>query len=82
MSALKNIIVIGGSGNVGREILTALIENKDEFGTISALKREGFEVSDILKKLESKGVRILEANFKNKESLVAAFKGSIPPIRS
>ena len=53
MSALKNIVVIGGSGNVGREILAALIEKKDEFGTISALKREGVEVSDILKKLET-----------------------------
>lgn len=75
MSALKNIVVIGGSGNVGREILGALIERKDEFGTISALKREGVETSDILKRLESKGVRILEANFKNKESLVTALKG-------
>ncbi len=82
MSALKNIIVIGGSGNVGREILAALIEKKDEFGTISALKREGVEISDILKKLENKGVRILEANLKNKESLVAAFKGSTPSIWS
>ena len=81
MSALKNIIVIGGSGNVGREILAALIEKKDEFGTISSLKREGVETSDILKKLEIKGVRILEANFKNKESLVAAFKGSTSPIQ-
>jgi len=74
MSALKNIVVIGGSGNVGREILGALIERKDEFGTISALKREGVETSDILKRLESKGVRILEDNFKNKESLVTALK--------
>jgi hypothetical protein len=75
MSTFKNIIVIGGSGNVGREILSALIEQKDEFGTISALKREGVPASDILKKLQARGVRILEANFKDKASLVAAFKG-------
>lgn len=75
MSGFKNIIVIGGSGNVGREILSALIEKKEEFGTISALKREGVPESDILKKLQARGVQVLEANFKDKDSLIAAFKG-------
>ena len=79
MSELKNIIVIGGSGNVGREILAALINRKDEFGTIAAVKREGVPVSDILRGLEKKGVKLIEANYKNKESLVAAFKGMNTP---
>ena len=73
--ALKHIVVVGGSGNVGREILAALIDNKDDFGTISALKRKGFPTSGVLKGLNPKGVRILEADFKDKASLVAAFKG-------
>jgi uncharacterized protein YbjT (DUF2867 family) len=73
MSSFKNIVVIGGSGNVGREILSELIEKKDEFGTISALKRESVPASDILKKLQARGVQIIEANFKDKASLVAAF---------
>jgi uncharacterized protein YbjT (DUF2867 family) len=75
-TALKNIIVIGGSGNVGREILAALVDKKDEFGTIATLKREGVPASDILKGLERRGVRLVEANYKDKASLVAAFKGT------
>ena len=76
MSALKNIIVIGGSGNVGREILTSLLDSKSDFGTISALKRESVPASDTLQKFAQKGVQILEANFKDKASLVKAFKGA------
>jgi uncharacterized protein YbjT (DUF2867 family) len=74
-TSFKNIIVIGGSGNVGREILAALIANKQDFGTISVLKREGVPASDIVKGLHAQGVQILEANYKDKASLVAAFKG-------
>jgi uncharacterized protein YbjT (DUF2867 family) len=76
MSALKNIIVIGGSGNVGREILAALLARKDQFGTISALKRAGFPTSDVLRQLKQQGVHILEANLKDKDSLVPVFKGT------
>jgi len=76
MSALKNVIVVGGSGNVGREILAALLESSSDFGTISALKREGVPASEILQRFEQKGVRILEANFKDKASLVKAFQGA------
>jgi uncharacterized protein YbjT (DUF2867 family) len=76
MSELKNVVVIGGSGNVGREILNALLARQDEFGTISALKREGYPTSDVLQNLSKKGVHVLEANFKDKASLVAAFKGT------
>jgi uncharacterized protein YbjT (DUF2867 family) len=76
MSSLRNIIVIAGSGNVGREILKALVENKADFGTISSLKREGHPVSDILKGFQAQGVRILEADYKDEASLVAAFKGT------
>ena len=75
MSALRNIIVIGASGNVGREVIRALIANRAQFGTISALKREGAPVSDILKEFQGKGVQILEANYKDKASLVSAFRG-------
>lgn len=60
---------------MGREILSSLLARKDEFGTISALKREGYPTSDILQNLSKKGVHVLEANFKDKDSLVAAFKG-------
>jgi NAD(P)H dehydrogenase (quinone) len=74
--SLKNVIVIGGSGNVGREILASLLESRAEFGTISALKREGVPASEILQKFAQQGVQILEANFKDKASLVKAFKGS------
>jgi uncharacterized protein YbjT (DUF2867 family) len=77
MSTLKNIIVIGGSGNVGREILSSLLARKDEFGTISALKREGYPTSDVLQGLAVQGVRVLEANLKDKASLVKAFKGIV-----
>lgn len=79
MSELKNIIVVGGSGNVGREILAALIDNRDEFGTIAALKREGVPASDVLKGLDSRGVLLIEANYKDKATLVAAFKGTCAP---
>ena len=75
MTTLINIIVIGGSGNVGREILAALLEAKADFGTISALKREGVPASDVLQRFKDQGVQILEADYKNKASLVAAFKG-------
>ena len=77
MSALKNVVVIGGSGNVGREILSALLARKDEFGTISALKREGHmhPTSDVLRGLATQGVHIIEADLKDKASLVKAFKG-------
>jgi uncharacterized protein YbjT (DUF2867 family) len=78
MSSLKNIVVAGGSGLVGREILRNLIANKADFGTISSLKRKGFPTSDVLQALESRGVKVLEADFKDKASLVAAFKGRIP----
>jgi uncharacterized protein YbjT (DUF2867 family) len=81
MSALKNIVVIGGSGNVGKAVLSALIDRKDEFGTISALKREGFPTSDVLLQLEKKGVRVLEANLKDKDSLVPVFKGILQTPR-
>ena len=80
MSALKNVIVIGGSGNVGREILRALVGRKDEFGTISALKREGFPTSEVLQELEKQGIQVLEANLKDKDSLVPVFKGILEPI--
>jgi len=76
MSTLKNIIVIGGSGNVGKEVLSALLARKHEFGTISALKREGYPTSDVLKELSTQGVQLLEANFKDKDSLVHAMKGA------
>jgi uncharacterized protein YbjT (DUF2867 family) len=76
MSALKNIIVIGGSGNVGSAILNALVDRKSEFGTIAALKREGHPTSDVLKGLEKRGVKILEANLKDKDSLAKVFKGT------
>jgi uncharacterized protein YbjT (DUF2867 family) len=75
MSALRNVVVIGGSGNVGREILAALLARKDGFGTISALKREGFPTSEVLQHLENQGLQVLEANLKDKNSLVPVFKG-------
>jgi uncharacterized protein YbjT (DUF2867 family) len=75
MSALKNVVVIGGSGNVGREILSALLARKDEFGTVSALKRQGHPTSDVLQRLATQGVHILEADLKNKASLIKVFKG-------
>jgi NmrA-like family len=78
MSSLKNIIVIAGSGIVGREVLKALVDNRSDFGTISALKREGFPTSDILRGFQAQGVQILEANYKDKASLAAAFKGTHP----
>ena len=56
-------------------MLSALIDRKEEFGTISALKREGFPTSDVLLQLEKKGLRVLEANLKQKDSLVPVFKG-------
>jgi uncharacterized protein YbjT (DUF2867 family) len=71
----KNVIVIGGSGNVGREVLAALLEKKHEFDSISSLKRKGYPTSDILKEFEAKGVRVIEADYKDKASLVEAFKG-------
>ena len=74
-SELKNVIVVGGSGNVGREILVALLANKDDFGTIASLKRKEAPISDILKRFQAQGVKVLEADFKNKASLVSAFKG-------
>ena len=74
MSTLKNIIVIG-SGNVGSAILNALADRKNEFGTIAALKRQGYPTSDVLKGLESRGVKVIEANLKDKDSLAHAFKG-------
>ena len=76
MSALRNVVIIGGSGNVGSEILAALLAKKDEFEVISALKREGFPTSDILQGLSARGIRVIEANYKNKNSLAAAFKGT------
>jgi uncharacterized protein YbjT (DUF2867 family) len=76
MAALKNVVIIGGSGNVGSEILAALLAKKDEFGIISALKRKGFPTSDILQELSARGIRVIEANYKNKDSLVTAFKGT------
>jgi len=83
MSALRNVIVIGGSGNVGREILAALVARKDGFGTISALKREGFPTSEVLQHLENQGVHVLEANLKDKNSLVPVFKGiCLNPLRN
>lgn len=74
-SALKNVIVVGGSGNVGREILAALVANKDDFETICSLKRKEAPISDILKRFQSQGVKVLEADYKDKASLVSAFKG-------
>jgi len=74
--AFKNIVVVGGSGFIGREILNGLLEKKHEFGTISSVKREGFPASDVLKKLEPQGVLIVEANYKDKSSLVKAFTGA------
>jgi uncharacterized protein YbjT (DUF2867 family) len=76
MAELKNVVVIGGSGNVGREILRALLEQRKEFGAISALKRERFPTSDTLQKFTPEGVRVLEANFKNLDSLTRAFEGA------
>jgi len=74
--SLKNVIVIGGSGNVGREIIASLLESRADFGTISALKREGVPASEILQKFARVGVQILEANYKEKASLVKAFQGA------
>jgi len=74
--AFKNIIVVGGSGVIGREILNGLLEKKQEFGTISSLKREGVPTSDVLKTFEPQGVHVLEANYKDKASLVKAFTGA------
>jgi uncharacterized protein YbjT (DUF2867 family) len=75
MSELKNIVVVGGSGNVGKEVLAALVANKSDFGTISAIKREGVPASAILQKFEKQGVKLIEANLKDKSSLVKAFTG-------
>lgn len=77
MSALKNIVVVGGSGNVGREILSGLLDRKEEFGTISSLKRAGYPTSGILQKLAPRGVRVIEANLKDKASLIRAFEGTL-----
>ena len=68
--------MIGGSGNVGREIIGSLLDSRSDFGTISALKREAVPASEILQKFARQGVQILEANFKDKDSLVKAFKGA------
>jgi uncharacterized protein YbjT (DUF2867 family) len=75
--ALKNVIVVGGSGNVGREILGALLASKSDFDTIATLKRKEAPTSDIVKEFQAKGVKILEANYKDKESLAEAFKGTL-----
>ena len=39
--SLKNMVVIGGSGNVGKAVLSALIDRKEEFGTIFCFKKGG-----------------------------------------
>jgi uncharacterized protein YbjT (DUF2867 family) len=75
--ALKNVIVVGGSGNVGREILGALLASKSDFETIATLKRKDAPTSDIVKGFQAKGVKVLEADYKDKASLVEAFKGSL-----
>jgi uncharacterized protein YbjT (DUF2867 family) len=74
--ALKNVIVVGGSGNVGREILGALLASKSDFETIATLKRRDAPMSDIVKGFQARGVKVIEANYKDKASLVEAFKGT------
>jgi uncharacterized protein YbjT (DUF2867 family) len=76
MSVLKNVVIIGGSGNVGREILSALIERKADFGNIVALQREGVAVPEVIRGFEKQGVRVIEANLQDKSALIAAFKGN------
>ena len=80
-SALKNVIVVGGSGNVGREILAALLASKEDFGTIATLKRKDAPMSEIVKGFQARGVKVVEADYKDKASLVEAFTGTLPPRR-
>jgi uncharacterized protein YbjT (DUF2867 family) len=74
--ALKNVIVVGGSGNVGREIVATLLASNDDFGTIATLKRKEAPTSDVVKRFQAQGVKVLEADYKDKASLVEAFKGT------
>lgn len=64
------ILVTGASGNLGRAVANELL-NRVEASEIAVLTRDKAKVAD----LEEKGIKVVQGDYDNYDSLVAAFKG-------
>jgi len=72
MSAKPTIVVLGATGAQGGAVVDALLAlNKYH---IRGVTRN--TASDKAKELQKKGVEVAQANLKNKDELLAAFKGA------
>ncbi|KAG8948711.1 hypothetical protein FRC03_000584 [Tulasnella sp. 419] len=75
MSSLQNIAVAGATGNLGTYIINALLSPtfRPKFGEIIALSRSA--TSDAAKALIARGVKVVEIDIQNVDSLAEALKG-------
>jgi len=72
---LHNVVVIGATGNLGPSIVSALLERKEHFTHITAVTAN--DPNDAkFNDLKHKGVKVVQANFKEQHSLAQAFKAA------
>lgn len=72
--ALKNIAILGATGNIGNAIVKGILERKKEFNKITALTSSDPE-SKKFEEIKREGVKVERVDLNNDSSLIAALKG-------
>jgi len=72
--SLKNIIIVGATGNVGVPVVKGLLERKSDFTSITALTHNDPNDAKFAD-LKKQGVHVVQADYANQSSLKAALKG-------
>src|SRR6478752_3085182 len=67
---MKQILITGATGQLGKEVVNALLKKTDA-GAISVLVRDAAKAGD----LKAKGIDIRVGSYDDEASLVKAFKG-------
>jgi len=75
----KNILVFGATGNIGRYIVNALLENKSSFGKIAAFAYEDSvkKKPELFEKAKTRGVEIITGELTDEAKLAEVYKGWI-----
>ena len=75
----KNILVFGATGNIGRYIVNALLENKSSFGKIAAFTYEDSvkKKPELFEKAKTRGVEIITGELTDEAKLAEVYKGWI-----
>ena len=76
-SKARNILIFGGTGNIGQWIIKAIVENKSDFGSITIFTSPNTysKKADYVKQLKSKGVEFILGDVTSESDVYGSLNG-------